>query len=54
MSGPHNDNKDEVYEIARLTNALVSSDKPMLGGDRMMEEITFTFERIQYEHKVGK
>lgn len=43
----------EVYQTVRLTNAIVSSVKTINGGDRPMEEISFTFQKIEYQHKDG-
>ena len=43
----------EVYQTVRLTNALVSSVKMVNGGDRPMEEISFTFQKIEYQNKDG-
>lgn len=43
----------EVYQTVRLTNALVSSVKMLNGGDRPMEEISFTFQKIEYQNKDG-
>jgi type VI secretion system secreted protein Hcp len=47
------DGKTEVYQTVRLTNALISSVKT-LNGDRPMLEISFTFQKIEYQHKQGK
>ena len=43
----------EVYQTVRLTNAMVSSVKMLNGGDRPMEEVSFTFQKIEYNHKDG-
>ena len=43
----------EVYQTVRLTNALVSSVKTVNGDGRPMEEISFTFQKIEYENKDG-
>ena len=43
----------EVYQTVRLTNAMVSSVKTINGGDRPMEEVSFTFQKIEYENKDG-
>jgi type VI secretion system Hcp family effector len=50
------DGKTEVYQTVRLTNALISSVHMLNvnGGDRPMQEISFTFQKIEYEHKQGK
>jgi type VI protein secretion system component Hcp len=38
----------------QLTNAIVSSVKTINGnGDRPMEEVSFTFQKIEYENKDG-
>ena len=43
----------EVYQAVRLTNAIVSSVKTIDGGVRPTEEISFTFQKIEYENKDG-
>lgn len=43
----------EVYQTVRLTNAMVSSVKTINGGDRPMEEVSFTFQKIEYQNKDG-
>ena len=43
----------EVYQTVRLTNAIVSSVKTVNGDGRPMEEVSFTFQKIQYENKDG-
>jgi type VI secretion system Hcp family effector len=43
----------EVFQTVRLTNAIVSSVKTINGGDRPMEEVSFTFQKIEYKHKDG-
>ena len=43
----------EVYQTVRLTNAIVSSVKTINGGNRPMEEVFFTFQKIEYENKDG-
>ena len=41
----------EVYQTVRLSNAIVSSVKTINGGIQPMEEVSFTFQRIEYENK---
>jgi type VI secretion system Hcp family effector len=43
----------EVFQTVRLTNATVSSVKTINGGDRPMEEVSFTFQKIEYNHRDG-
>jgi len=43
----------EVYQTVRLSNAIVSSVKTINGGIQPMEEVSFTFQRIEYENKDG-
>ncbi|HVS80766.1 MAG TPA: type VI secretion system tube protein Hcp [Pyrinomonadaceae bacterium] len=43
----------EVYQTVRLTNAMVSSVKMLNGLDRPMEEVSFTFQKIEYQNKDG-
>jgi type VI secretion system Hcp family effector len=43
----------EIFQTVRLTNAIVSSVKTINGGDRPMEEVSFTFQKIEYNHKDG-
>ena len=43
----------EVYQTVRLTNAIVSSVKTINGGNQPMEEVSFTFQKIDYENKDG-
>lgn len=43
----------EVYQTVRLTNAIVSSVKTINGGIQPMEEVSFTFQKIEYENKDG-
>ena len=47
-------NQTEVYQTVRLTNAMVSSVKMLDGGDRPMEEVSFTFQKIEYQNKDGQ
>ena len=44
----------EVFQTVRLTNAMVSSVKMLNGGDRPMEEVSFTFQKIEYQNKDGQ
>ncbi len=43
----------EVYQTVTLTNAMVSSVKTVNGDGRPAEEISFTFQKIEYSHKDG-
>jgi type VI secretion system Hcp family effector len=43
----------EVYQTVRLTNAIVSSVKTINGGIQPKEEVSFTFQKIEYENKDG-
>jgi type VI secretion system secreted protein Hcp len=43
----------EVYQTVRLTNAIVSSVKTVNGGIQPMEEVSFTFQKIEYSNKDG-
>jgi type VI secretion system Hcp family effector len=43
----------EVYQTVRLTNAVVSSVKTINGGIQPMEEVSFTFQKIEYSNKDG-
>ena len=43
----------EVYQTVRLTNAMVSSVRTISGNGRPKEEISFTFQKIEYENKDG-
>jgi len=43
----------EVYQTVRLTNAIVSSVKTINGGNQPMEEVSFTFQKIEYQNKDG-
>jgi type VI secretion system Hcp family effector len=43
----------EVYQTVRLTNAMVSSVKTVNGDGRPAEEISFTFQKIEYQNKDG-
>jgi len=43
----------EVFQTVRLTNAIVSSVKTLNGGIQPTEEVTFTFQKIEYENKDG-
>jgi type VI secretion system Hcp family effector len=44
----------EVFQTVRLTNAMVSSVKMLNGGDRPTEEVSFTFQKIEYQNKDGQ
>ena len=44
----------EVYQTVRLTNVIVSSVRTINGnGGRPMEEVSFTFQKIEYESRGG-
>ena len=43
----------EVYQTVRLTNAIVSSVKTINGGIQPTEEVSFTFQKIEYQNKDG-
>ena len=43
----------EVFQTVRLTNAIVSSVKTINGGIQPTEEVSFTFQKIEYENKDG-
>ena len=43
----------EVYQTVRLTNVIVSAVKTINGGNQPMEEVSFTFQKIEYENKDG-
>jgi len=43
----------EVFQTVRLTNAMVSSVKTVNGDGRPAEEISFTFQKIEYQNKDG-
>jgi type VI protein secretion system component Hcp len=43
----------EVFQTVRLTNAVVSSVKTVNGDGRPMEEVSFTFQKIEYQNKDG-
>jgi len=46
--------RTEVYQTVTLTNATVSSVREINGnGGRPMQEISFTFQKIEYENKDG-
>ena len=49
---PNGNGQPEVFQTVRLTNAMVSSVK-MSGGQNLMEEVSFTFQKIEYNHKDG-
>lgn len=54
--------KEEVYQTIRLTNATVSSirmhvNEAQAGGpgdNRALADVSFTFQRIEVEHKTGR
>jgi type VI secretion system Hcp family effector len=44
----------EVFQTVRLTNATISSVREINGnGGRPMQEVSFTFQKIEYENKDG-
>jgi type VI secretion system Hcp family effector len=43
--------RPQVYQTVRLTNAMVSSVRTVNGADRPMEEVSFTFQKIEYENR---
>ena len=44
----------EVYQTVRLTNATISSVREINGnGGRSMQEVSFTFQKIEYSNKDG-
>ena len=44
----------EVYQTVRLTNATISSVREINGnGGSQMQEVSFTFQRIEYSNKDG-
>ncbi len=44
----------EVYQTVKLTNATISSVREINGnGGRPMQEVSFTFQKIEYSHKDG-
>ena len=44
----------EVYQTVTLTNAIVSSVREINGnGGRPMQEVSFTFQKIEYSNKDG-
>ena len=43
--------RPQVYQTVRLTNARVSSVRTVNGADRPMEEVSFTFQKIEYENR---
>lgn len=44
---------DEVYQTVTLTNAVVSSVREVNGGGRPAQEVSFTFQKIEYSNKDG-
>lgn len=49
---PNGNGQTEVFQTVRLTNAMVSSVK-MSGDQNLMEEVSFTFQKIEYNHPDG-
>ncbi len=46
--------RTEVYQTVKLTNATISSVREINGnGGRPMQEVSFTFQKIEYENKDG-
>lgn len=45
--------RTEVYQTVTLTNAIVSSVKTINGGIQPTEEVSFTFQKIEYQNKDG-
>jgi len=46
--------RTEVYQTVKLTNATISSVREINGnGGRPMQEVSFTFQKIEYSHKDG-
>ena len=44
----------EVYQTVTLTNATISSVREINGnGGRQMQEVSFTFQKIEYSNKDG-
>jgi type VI secretion system Hcp family effector len=43
----------EVFQTVTLTNAIVSSVKTINGGIQPTEEVSFTFQKIEYQNKDG-
>ncbi len=44
----------EVFQTVRLTNAIVSSVREINGnGGQPMQEVSFTFQKIEYSNKDG-
>ena len=44
---------EEVFQTVTLTNAIVSSVKTVNGGIQPMQEVSFTFQKIEYSNKDG-
>lgn len=43
----------EVFQKVTLTNVIITSVKTVNGGIQPMEEVSFTFQKIEYENKDG-
>jgi type VI secretion system Hcp family effector len=43
----------EVYQTVTLTNAMISSVREVNGDGKPAQEISFTFQKIEYSHKDG-
>lgn len=43
----------EVYQTVTLTNAVISSVREINGDGKPAQEISFTFQKIEYSHKDG-
>jgi len=43
----------EVFQTVTLTNATISSVREVNGDGRPMQEVSFTFQKIEYSHKDG-
>jgi type VI secretion system Hcp family effector len=46
--------QQQVYQRVKLTNVIISADKMISEGSNPTEEISFTFEKIEYEHMQGR
>jgi type VI secretion system secreted protein Hcp len=51
---PDSAGRPQVYQVITLTDVLISSYKHGHLGDSPSEEISFTFQKIEYENKLGK
>lgn len=45
--------RTEVYQTVTLTNATISSVREINGDGRPMQEVSFTFQKIEYSNKDG-